>query len=222
MVGGTKSVKQNRFLTRLILIFGFVILTSTLCPDYLMASEEPQYQVLEQSGDFEVRQYQPYIVAETLVEGDFTEVGNVGFRRLFDYIQGNNRKKDKIPMTAPVTQQPASEKIPMTAPVGQERVGDKWCISFVMPSSYTMATLPEPLDPRIKLTEVPGRLIAVHRYSGTWDKERYEAKERELLEFIKEKGLKVVGEPIWARYNPPFMPWFLRRNEVMIPVAPAQ
>jgi hypothetical protein len=178
--------------------------------------------VLEQTGDFELRQYQPYIVAETLVEGDFGEVGNVGFRRLFDYIQGNNRKKTKIPMTAPVTQEAQSEKIPMTAPVGQEKAGDNWRISFVMPASYTLETLPEPLDPRIKLTKIPGRLMAVHQYSGTWSQKRYEAKERQLREFIQGKGLQVVGAPVWARYNPPFMPWFLRRNEVMIPVAPAQ
>jgi len=215
-------MKQKRFLISLILFFGFIILSQSGCVGYFMATEEPQYQVLEKSGDFEIRQYQPYIVAETLVEGDFAEVGNEGFRRLFDFIQGKNRKKEKISMTAPVTQEAASEKIPMTAPVGQEKVAGKWRITFVMPSSYTMEALPEPLDPRIKLTEVPGRLMAVHRYSGTWDKERYEAKERELREFIKEKGLKAMGEPVWARYNPPFMPWFLRRNEVMIPVAPAQ
>jgi effector-binding domain-containing protein len=215
-------MKPERLLTRLILTLGLVILSPNLGPDYLMATEEPQYQVLERSGDFELRQYQPYIEAETLVEGAFSEVGNVGFRRLFDYIQGKNRKKQGIPMTAPVTQEAASEKIPMTAPVGQEKAAGKWRITFVMPSSYTMSTLPEPLDPRVTLVEVPGRLLAVHRYSGTWDKERYEAKERELREFIKEKGLTVVGEPLWARYNPPFMPWFLRRNEVMIPVARPQ
>ena len=177
--------------------------------------------MLEQTGGFELRQYQPYIVAETLVEGDFTEVGNEGFRRLFDYIQGKNRPQKHIPMTAPVTQEAASEKIPMTAPVGQEKAAGKWRITFVMPASYTIATLPEPLDPRIKLTEIPGRLMAVHRYSGTWSRKRYEAKEVQLREFIKEKGLKAVGEPLWARYNPPLMPWFLRRNEIMIPVAPA-
>lgn len=198
-----------------------IILSPGLYPDHLMAIEEPQYQVLEQTGGFELRQYQPYIVAETLVEGDFTEVGNEGFRRLFDYIQGKNRPQKHIPMTAPVTQEAASEKIPMTAPVGQEKAAGKWRITFVMPASYTIATLPEPLDPRIKLTEIPGRLMAVHRYSGTWSRKRYEAKEVQLREFIKEKGLKAVGEPLWARYNPPLMPWFLRRNEIMIPVAPA-
>lgn len=215
-------MKQKRFLISLILFFGFILLSQSGCLGYFVAAEEPQYQVLEQSGDFEIRQYQPYIVAETLVAGDFSEVGNKGFQRLFDYIQGKNRKKEEIPMTAPVTQETASAKIPMTAPVGQEKAAGKWRITFVMPSSYTMATLPEPLDPEIKLTKIPGRLMAVHRYSGTWSKARYEAKERELREFIKEKGLEAVGEPLWARYNPPFMPWFLRRNEVMIPVAPAQ
>lgn len=187
-----------------------------------MATEEPQYRLLEHTGDFELRQYQPYIVAETLVEGDFTEVGNLGFRRLFDYIQGKNRKKQAIPMTAPVTQEAASEKIPMTAPVGQEKAGGKWRITFVMPSSSTMETLPEPLDSRIALKEVPGHLLAALRYSGTWSRERYEAKEKQLRALIKEKGLKLVGEPIFARYNPPFMPWFLRRNEVLIPVARVQ
>jgi len=184
-----------------------------------MAIEEPQYRVLEHTGNFELRHYQPYIVAETLVEGDFTEVGNIGFRRLFDYIQGKNRKKQAIPMTAPVTQEAASAKIPMTAPVGQEKAAGKWRITFVMPLSSTLETLPEPLDSRISLTEVPGLLIAALRYSGTWSRERYEAKENQLRALIKEKGLKIVGEPIWARYNSPFMPWFLRRNEVLIPVA---
>lgn len=213
-------MRQKKFLISIVL--GAVLWSHLMCPDYLMAIEEPQYRVLEKSGNFELRQYQSYIEAETLVEGDFSEVGNEGFRRLVAYIKGENRKKQGIPMTAPVTQEAASEKIPMTAPVGQEKVPGKWRITFVMPSSYTMSTLPEPLDPRISLVEIPGRLMAVIRYSGTWSQARYAAKERELREFIKEKSLKIVGEPLWARYNPPFVPWFLRRNEVMIPVAPAQ
>jgi effector-binding domain-containing protein len=213
-------MRQKKFLISIVL--GVALWSHLMCPDYLMAIEEPQYRVLEKSGNFELRQYQSYIEAETLVEGDFSEVGNEGFRRLVAYIKGENRKKQGIPMTAPVTQEAASEKIPMTAPVGQEKVPGKWRITFVMPSSYTMSTLPEPLDPRISLVEIPGRLMAVIRYSGTWSQARYAAKERELREFIKEKSLKIVGEPLWARYNPPFVPWFLRRNEVMIPVAPAQ
>jgi hypothetical protein len=121
-------------------------------------------------------------------------------------------------MTAPVSQETASEKIPMTAPVNQEKVGEKWRITFLLPSRYSMETLPEPLDPRIKLVEIPPRLMAAFKYSGTWSRERYEKREKQLKELIRQKGLTIVDEPIFARYNPPFMPWFLRRNEVLIPV----
>lgn len=184
-----------------------------------MALEEAKYTVLEREGDFELRQYEPQIVAETLVEGDFQEVGNEGFRRLYDYISGKNRKQQAIPMTAPVSQEGTSEKLPMTAPVNQEQVGGKWRITFLMPSQYTLETLPEPLDARVKLTQVPGKLMAALSYSGTWSRGRYEDKEKRLQELIRQRGLKIVGEPVFARYNPPFMPWFLRRNEVLIPVA---
>ena len=197
-----------------IMSFSFILLG----PRIAMAIEEAKYEVLEREGDFELRQYQPHIVAETLVEGDFQEVGNEGFRRLFDYISGKNRKQQNIPMTAPVSQEATSEKIPMTAPVNQEKVGEKWRITFMMPFQYTVETLPEPLDQRVKLIKVPGILMAALSYSGTWSRGRYEEKEKRLKELIRQKGLKIVGEPVFARYNPPFMPWFLRRNEVLIPV----
>ena len=183
-----------------------------------VATEEVKYRVLESSGDFELRQYESSLGAETTVEGDFHEVGNEGFRRLFDYISGKNRKKQSIPMTAPVSQGASSEKIPMTAPVNQEKVGGAWRITFLMPSAFTMETLPEPLDSRVKLVKIPGRLMAALSYSGTWSRERYEEKEQRLKELIRQRGLKIEGEPVFARYNPPFMPWFLRRNEVLIPV----
>ena len=183
-----------------------------------VAVEEVKYRVLESSGDFELRQYESSLGAETTVEGDFHEVGNEGFRRLFDYISGKNRKKQSIPMTAPVSQEASSEKIPMTAPVNQEKVGGAWRITFLMPSAFTMETLPEPLDSRVKLVKIPGRLMAALNYSGTWSRERYEEKETRLKELIRQRGVKIEGEPVFARYNPPFMPWFLRRNEVLIPV----
>ena len=183
-----------------------------------MALERPKYRVVEQEGNFELRQYESYLVAETMVEGDFDAVGNEGFRRLFDYISGKNRRQQSISMTAPVSQKAESEKISMTAPVNQVRVGEKYRITFVMPAKYTMETLPEPLDTRVKLKEVPGQLIAALKYSGTWSKDRYEEKKIRLQALMREKGLAPAGEPIFARYNPPFMPWFLRRNEVLIPV----
>ena len=121
-------------------------------------------------------------------------------------------------MTAPVSQETSSEKIPMTAPVNQERVGSKWRITFLMPFTYSMETLPEPLDSRVELRRVPGRLMATLRYSGTWSRDHYKDKEAHLMSMVEERGLKPVGEPVFARYNPPFTPWFLRRNEVLIPV----
>lgn len=125
-------------------------------------------------------------------------------------------------MTAPVSQEASNEKIPMTAPVNQERIGAKWSITFLMPAQYTMETLPVPLDTRVVLKEVPARLMAAIKYSGTWSKERYENRKAELLRLIEKRSLRPVGEPIFARYNPPFMPWFLRRNEVLIPVERVQ
>jgi hypothetical protein len=202
-------------------LFGF-LLVSLFCISIpkgdVVAIEEAKYTVLEKDEDFELRQYEPFIVAETFVEGDFKDVGNEGFRRLYGYISGNNRKKASISMTAPVTQEESSQKISMTAPVTQERGGGKYRITFMMPLTYTMETLPEPLDPAVKLKQEPGRLVAAFRYSGTWSEKRYNEREARLRVWIQERDLKPVGEPVFARYNPPFMPWFLRRNEVLIPV----
>lgn len=183
-----------------------------------MAIEEPDYDILESAEEFELRRYHPYIVAETFVAEDFDDAGNEGFRRLFAYISGKNRKHASISMTAPVSQEKSYEKIAMTAPVNQQREGGKWRVTFVVPSEYTLETLPEPLDQRVKLKRVEGRLVAALKYSGTWSRKRYEQKREKLEELIQERGLTPMGEPVFARYNPPFMPWFLRRNEVLITV----
>jgi hypothetical protein len=209
---------NNRRLSILLLLLITSFSTLPLMIEDAMAIERAKYTVVKKEGNFELRQYEPYIVAETVVEGEFDEVGNEGFRRLFDYISGKNRKQQSISMTAPVSQEAESEKISMTAPVNQVRVGEKYRITFLMPGKYSMETLPEPLDTRVKLKEVPGQLIAAFRYSGTWSRDRYEEKRIRLQALMRERGLEPAGEPIFARYNPPFMPWFLRRNEVLIPV----
>ena len=185
---------------------------------FAMAIEEPSYSVVENEGAFELRTYASYIVAETFVEGDFEAVGSEGFRRLADYIGGKNQKKESISMTAPVSQQPASEKIAMTAPVVQARENGRWRIAFMMPSDYTMDTLPIPDDDRIALREEQEKVVAVIRYSGTWGKKRYENHATKLIDWIATKDWKMTGAPVWARYNPPFVPWFMRRNEILIPV----
>jgi hypothetical protein len=182
-----------------------------------MATEEPAYTLVEQDGPFELRQYAPYCVAETVVSADFESAGNEAFGRLVRYIGGNNRARGKIAMTAPVTQE-RGQKIAMTAPVAQEAAGDAFRVAFVMPAGSTLETLPEPADPRIELKQVPGRLIAAWRYSGRWTEDRFRDNERRLREELVRRGLAAAGEPIIARYNAPFVPWPLRRNEVMIPV----
>ena len=187
-----------------------------------MAIEEAKYTVVLKENDFEIRDYAPHVLAETIVEGDLEGAGNEAFRSLFDYISGNNQRQDKLAMTAPVSQEVAGEKIDMTAPVGQQRLEKKWLVSFMMPASYTLATLPKPLDPNVTLRQVPATRMAAVRYSGFWSEEGYLRNKAALASWIEKKKYVVTGEPNWARYNAPFSLWFLRRNEVLIPVAPAE
>ena len=193
-------------------------LSSLLVVKSAMAIEKAKYAVIEKKDNFEIRMYEAQIVAETYVEGSLKDVGDEGFRRLYAYISGDNQKKQSISMTAPVGQEAGSEKISMTAPVSQERKDNQWRITFLMPAEYTMEMLPEPLDERVTLAEEPGRLMAAIRYSGTWSEASYQKNKALLEEYIQKRGLTQKGEAVWARYDPPFMPWFLRRNEVLIPV----
>ena len=183
-----------------------------------MAIEEATYKVVKKDNKFEIRDYAPHILAETFVEGDFEEAGNKAFNVLFRYISGDNRSREKLEMTAPVSQEPKGEKIRMTAPVGQQRVQERWAVSFMMPASSTLENLPEPEDPKVTLRQVPARRMAAVRYSGFWNEKGYLRYKLELESWIHEKGLTIVGDPIWARYNAPFTPWFMRRNEILIPV----
>lgn len=185
----------------------------------LMAVEEAEYRVVMQDGDFEVREYAPAIIAEVVVDEEFEDAGSRAFRALFKYIDGNNRNQSDIAMTAPVSQQKQSVKIDMTSPVGQSQAAEGWAVSFMMPASFTMDTIPEPLDPAIQIREVPAHRAVSIRYSGTWSEARYTEHLQSLQAWLKENELESTGEPVWARYNAPFTPWFMRRNEILIPVA---
>lgn len=195
-----------------------VLVSALLPPGSAMAIEEAPFKTLAADGPFEIRDYPSYLVAETYVDGDFGTVGNEGFRRLFRYISGDNAKAQSIAMTAPVEQSAASEKIAMTAPVEQQKVGERWRIAFVLPASYTLETAPKPLDPRVTVVAMPARRMAAVRYSGTWSQSRYDENLAALAKFIGDRGLAPEGEPVFARYDPPFMPWFMRRNEILVPV----
>ncbi|MFU8781366.1 MAG: SOUL family heme-binding protein [Kiritimatiellia bacterium] len=185
--------------------------------DSAMAIEEPTYTVIQQDGKFSLRQYTDILVAETLVSGNRQSAGNAAFRPLFRYISGNNEPNTSIAMTAPVTQQ--GQKIAMTAPVVQEQHADRWSVHFVMPREFTLETLPKPLDPNVTIRQIPARTVAVIRYGGRWTQERYQTHEKALREWIEKQGFTVAGDPIWARYNAPFTPSFMRRNEIWIPLA---
>jgi len=183
-----------------------------------MAIEEAKYTVIKQEDKFELRDYAPHILAETIVEGNLEDAGNLAFKRLFRYISGDNRTSDKVAMTAPVAQQAAGEKINMTAPVGQQQINENWAVSFMMPDSYTMQTIPEPDDSTVTLRQVPARRMAAVRYSGLWSEKNYLENKAALESWIQRMELIIKGEPIWARYNAPFSLWFLRRNEILIPI----
>ena len=184
-----------------------------------MAIEEPAYEVLLETKHYEVRRYASYIVAEVDVDDDFKRAGNSAFRVLAGYIFGDNEPQQKMQMTAPVESR-EGVRMNMTAPVtSQSRDGDGvFTYSFVMERKYTMDTLPKPTNRDIRLVERPERIMAVHRYSGTWSEKRYEEHEKILLDALATDRVKTRAAPVFARYNAPFTPWFLRRNEIMVEI----
>lgn len=185
-----------------------------------MAIEIPEYRVLEQDGSFELRAYSSYLIAETEVEAGFMNAGNIAFGRLFRYISGANTAQTEIAMTAPVEQSSQGEKIAMTAPVEQAKGEGVYRVGFIVPRKYNRDTVPKPTDPRVSIREVPARTVAVWRYSGRWTEENFREHEQDLRRALQSRSLNALpgDSAIIARYDAPFMPWFMRRNEVLIPL----
>jgi hypothetical protein len=202
---------------RFSLIIGLLV---SLFSGTIMAIEQAKYTVIEKSDVFELRAYGPKILAETLVSGALDEASSTGFRLIADYIFGNNTSttsgNEKISMTAPVTITPKSEKISMTAPVSMEQSGEQWLMHFVMPSQYTLASLPKPNNPAVTLREVPAINYAVICFSGFAGEDKIARKTADLLSWLNSKGITPIGKPELARYNPPWTLPFLRRNEIMV------
>ena len=185
-----------------------------------MAYENPKYNVITTDGDFEIREYQPMIAAEVTTTGEREKASNEAFRILAGYIFGKNIANDKIAMTAPVTvNNTKSEKIAMTSPVTyNESNNGEWNMRFMMPSKYTLETLPKPKDERIKFVEVRSEKFVVLRFSWWWSDSNIN-KHREMLEkYIADKDIKTEGSYIFAGYNSPFTLPFLRRNEAMFKI----
>jgi len=180
--------------------------------------KEPKFTLFEQKDGYEIREYAPYIEARVRVTGSYRDAQNNGFRILAGYIFGGNTAKTSIAMTAPVVEQ-KSESIAMTAPVVEALTDtDERVVSFVMPAEYTLATLPTPNDRSIEIVEVPAHKSAVLRYTWNTTAERVEQKKSELLSYVKQGGLVSIGFPRSARYNPPWTPPFLMRNEILVDI----
>lgn len=184
---------------------------------HVHAIEEPAYSVVRSHSGFEVRDYAPYVVAEVTVPGPEAEAGNQGFRILAAYIFGKNASQKSIAMTAPVTQVAEPVKIAMTAPVTQSASATGFVVQFTMPAAYTLDTLPRPLDEQIRLVGMPAARYAVIRYSGFWTQANYNKHLLQLQALMAAQSMMASGAPVYARYNAPFVPWFLRRNEIWIP-----
>jgi hypothetical protein len=198
-----------------------VALAVLTAPVLSQAIEEPAYEVIRTLDDVELRQYAPYVVAEVRIEADAEEAGNLAFPILAGYIFGKNKGEKKFEMTAPVTQVATPKRLEMTAPVTQTAVpgaAGSYVIQFVLPKGVTLASAPEPLDPRVNLREVPASRIAAIRYSGFWSQANYAEHLDKLRSVLKTAGVDTTGEPVFSRYNPPLMPWFLRRNEIWLTV----
>jgi hypothetical protein len=185
-------------------------------------TEQQPYEVIRRYPHFELRRYPDYVVAEVAAAADFDRAGNAAFRRLFNYITGSNTAREKLAMTAPVLQVPGTpHKLAMTAPVLQTgplpgaAEADRFVVAFVLPAGVTAGTAPVPTDPTVAVRSVPGSVAAVLRFSGRGTAAAFQRRAGDLRDALKVAGLVPVGAPRFARFDPPFKPWFLRRNEVV-------
>ena len=186
-------------------------------PPMSQAIEEPTYDVVRQIGDqIELRRYAAYVVAEVMLETTAADAGNQAFPILAGYIFGKNKGQRTLAMTAPVTQSAEPVKLAMTAPVTQDAVAGGMRVQFVLPREVTLATAPEPLDPRVRLREEPPAQRAVIRYTGTWSQANCDEHLGKLQAALAAAGIATEGEPVLARYNGPMTPWFMRRNEIWL------
>ncbi|MEI7498129.1 MAG: heme-binding protein [Candidatus Falkowbacteria bacterium] len=201
----------------IIYIIAVVIIVWSVWGYFGSRVEQTDYTVVKKTKNYEVRRYPEHLVAQTTVPGLYQVALNKGFRIIAGYIFGDNVKKEKIAMTAPVTEQKlASEKIAMTAPVLATTDGDSHIISFGMPRTYTAESLPIPNDPRVKIVSVPAKTYAVLRFTGWRIDVKTEKMKDKLLSALRHDSISVNGTPIYAGYNAPWTPPWMTRNEVMV------
>ena len=210
----------------LCLLFSLSLMATVGCSVFGGASvEEAPYQLVKKDGQFEIRDYEAVVVAQTEVDASFGNAGNTAFRRLFNYISGENDASDKIAMTAPVIAEndqddssATSEKIAMTAPVSYQKEGENWRYRFVLPSNYTIDNAPQPLNPDVGLAETEPRRVATTRYAWLATDKARASNAQALMKWVESQGLVPQSEPRWAGYNPPWTLPPFRRNEVLVDI----
>ncbi len=216
-----KIKTEGCYTTPMIIIYSIiaVIVLWSIWGFFSSRVESAEYSVIASKNGYEIRLYPEHIVAQTTVKGSYNEALNEGFRIIAGYIFGNNVKKQDIAMTAPVVEETSkSESISMTTPVSSNIDGEYHTITFGMPRSYTLETLPTPSDPRVKIETIPEKKVAVIRFSWIRTESRVQSKKLELIDLLKKDGVVIKGEPQYAGYNAPWTPPWMTRNEVMIEI----
>jgi len=165
--------------------------------------ETIKYEIVRKIGNIEIRSYPKIVIAKV-------EDQENGFNLLYRFITEENKQKAKVKMTTPVV----SQQIQMTSPV----LSETGTMAFVMPSEYTLETTPEPLDDRVKVAEIPARLVAALCFSGGWSEAHFEKEKQDLMKTLSEAKIKTKGNTFTMLYNPPFILGFLRRNEAAIEI----
>ena len=165
-------------------------------------TEVQKYSVLEAKNGIEIREYEPHILLTTLESGSVSTAGNRAFSRLAGFIFGDNQKNQKIAMTSPVLEAPQS---------------NGYLVSFVMPADMKVSDMPSP-NPTLTIEEKAGGKFAAIRFSGFASSSLFASKEETLKHKLSQLGIDFENAPIYARYDAPWKPGFLRRNEVLIPL----
>lgn len=178
------------------------------------SAERVPYEIEDRIDAVEIRRYPAAVVAETTARDQMT-----AFRRLFDYISGSNEGRRDISMTAPV-QTTSGTSISMTAPVASSTsdTGDLTKMGFYLPPEFDLASAPQPTDADVNLREAPTRTLAVISFSWYAPNWRMEAYTDTLLETLERSEYTPIDEPVLFRYNDPWTPPFMRRNEVAVAV----
>ena len=184
----------------------------------IRSSEEAAHEVLFEQDNIQIRLYANSLIAQTTTSGDYKKSGNQGFKRLAGYIFGNNQSNQKIEMATPVIETDASEKIAMTVPVYQEETNNLWTMTFVLPSKYTLDTIPKPTDSNVVVKKLAEKKVATIRYSGLSNTRKLQQKTLQLQQWLDNNGYVSIAKPYSAAYDPPWTVPFLRRNEVHIEI----